>query len=267
MKKMRFAVWFTALLAVLTFSSCLDSDGGGQRQGMEIVRVEGFMGSYSFKSASGYELIPSNSGQLTMDINTEYAYIQYVYDSENVTPETKKIPVELTGVMPIRSQYINRNIEGMKDDANAPIANISTGGSYTYFPVTFWNPNTMFLPVNYFIKDAADQKELQSEVATHSFTVYFDENDPDGSDDQMILHVRHHVIDPSLNEKRQRINTNIYHVDLTQIMYDFERKNGQKPSTIVFEYEQGESGRYGENYVSSSRSELSYSEILGAFKK
>ena len=106
MKKMRYAVWFTALLAVFTFSSCLDSDGGGQRQGMDIVRVEGFMGSYSFKSASGYELMPSNASQITMDINTEYAYIQNVYDSENVTPETKKIPVELTGVMPINSHTV-----------------------------------------------------------------------------------------------------------------------------------------------------------------
>ena len=268
MKKMTFAVWFTALLAVFTFSSCLDDETGGTRQASEIVKVNGYMGTYSFKSAHGYELIPTNAGALTMDINREFAFIQYGYNSDDVTQNMKKINVQLYGIMPIDRKVINESVEGMKEFANAPIRNITAGGSYSYFPITFWDPNIMFLPVNYFIKEYSDNKETQKEVASHDFMIYFDVNDPDAYDGSMILRVRHHVMDPALNKERYRTNLSIYQVNLSSAMATYESVKGAKPERIVVEYEEATNGMYEEHNLVSSRAEINYKrDVLDAYKK
>ena len=266
MKKMTFAVWFTALLAVFTFSSCLDDENGGTRQASEIVKVNGFMGAYTFLSAHGYELIPTNSSALNLDINKEYAYIQFGYNSDDVTENMKKINVELYGVLPIEEKYISESLENMKEFANAPVVNITTGGSYTYFPVSFWDPYTMFLPINYLIKDFGDNKELVKEVSSHDFQVYFDVNDEDAYDETtMILHVRHHVMNPELNKERYRPNVNIYKVDLNNALHNFESAKGAKPEKIVIEYEESSNALY--EGIQSSRAEIDYKAILDAYRK
>ena len=263
MKKMRFAVWFAALLTMVTFSSCLDSEDGGQRQGSEIVKVTGMMGMYSFQSAGGYELVPSNMSQITMDINTEFALVVYSYDSGQVTDQTKRIPVELLSILPIERHYINDTLEGMKEYGNAPIRAISAGGSMEFFPISFWNPTTMFLPINYFVKDSANKDEILKEVNSHSFEIFSDVNDTEAMDGQMILHVRHRVVDPSLNkERRYKYNTNIYHVDLSQSVYEFESMNGKKPETIIVKYEESTVGDYDPSYMTEGRAEINYRQII-----
>ena len=264
---MTFAVWFTALLAVFTFSSCLDSENGGTRTGAEIVRVSGYMGTYTFESAHGYELIPTNMSALTMDINTQYAYVTYGYDSGLVTEGMKKIQVELYGILPIKQQDVRGSLEGMKEFANAPIQNITAGGSYTYFPISFWNPNTMFLPINYFIKDYADQKDIQKEVSSHDFEICYDLNDEDAYDGSLLLHVRHHVGDPALNKERFKPNTTIFHVDLSRILNNYKEAKGGLPDKIVVEYEENSTALYDEHSVYPRKVEVDYQTILDAYNK
>lgn len=269
MKKMTFAVWFTALLAVFTFSSCLDSDNGGQRQGSEIVKVTGLMGTYEFESAAGYKLVPSNMSSINMDISTRYAYIAYTYDSEAVTENVKKISVVLNGVMPIHEQYTHPSLEGVEGFSNAPIRNITTGGSYEFFPVSFWDANTMFLPITYFIKDLGDRTELQKEIDSHSFEIYYDleDEDVDANSETLVLHVAHHVADPSLNKDRShRYNTSIYEVNLQMAISDFEHKNGNKPRSIVLKYKESYNGEFTESQMTAGKAEINYEAILNASK-
>ena len=269
MKKIRFAVWFTALLAVFTFSSCLDSENGGQRQGTEIVKVAGMMGMYSFHSASGFELIPSNMSQITMNIDTQYALITYSYDSGQVTETTKKVPVEVYSILPIESRYPNPSLDGMKEFANAPVCAISAGNSMSYFPISFWDAENMFLPIYYYIKDVSNKDDMTKELNSHHFELYYDVNDENAMEDELVIYVRHNVADPSLNKDRKgKYNLNIYHVNLMQIVSEFEREKGTKPSKLLVKYEENNStGEYDPHYVMEGKAEVDYSYILKNFQK
>ena len=265
---MTFAVWFTALLAVFTFSSCLDDENGGQRQGSEIVKVVGMLGNYEFQSAGGFKLIPTNMSALTMDISTTFAFIAYQYDYAQINQTTKRVPITLTGIMPIKSNYTRPSLDGMKEFANAPIRSITTNGGYDAFPVSFWTPTTMFLPISYFIKDYGDNSALQKELDSHSFEIFFDVDDKEAYGDELVLHVRHHVADPSLNKERNvRINTNIYEVDLSMAVSMFEQKKGNKPNRITIKYEESYNGEYQENQLVQGTAEIDYQSILNAAKK
>lgn len=271
MKKMSFAVWFTALLTVFSLSSCLDSDDNATRQASEIVKVTGYMGFYSFESAAGYEIIPRNQSVLTQDINSRYAYIAYSYNGGDVTTDMKKISVDLIGVLPIKDQYIHDQIEGMDEFANAPIRNITAGAVPEFFPITFWDATTMFLPVNYFIKNSASEEELKNEVNSHSFEIFFDENEAKQDGNEMILHVRHHVGDPALNKDRNsRINTDIFYVDLTYVLEQHKAKFDKLPQTITIEYEGNTTGSYededGQKVTQSTKASVEYDKILQAIE-
>ena len=270
MKKMTFAVWFTALLAVFTFSSCLDSENNGQRQGAEIVKVEGGFGMYEFKSVAGFRLIPTNMSQITMDINTRYAFIAYSFETEQVNQETKKVPITLSGIMPIKPKYTQPTSEGLKDFSNAPVRNISAGGSYDVFPVMFWDATTMFLPINYFIKDYGDNSSLQKEIDSHNFEIFLDLDDEEAYSENLVLRVGHRVADPSLNkERRSKINTNIYEVDLGMAigMFKNKNKNEKNPSRIIIKYDESYAGEYVENQMTPGRVEINYQSILDETKR
>lgn len=269
MKKMTFAVWFTALLAVFTFSSCLDSDDNATRAGSEIVQVTGYMGLYSFQSAGGYEIIPSNQSAINMTIETKYAYVTYSYQTADVVEGMKKLKAEIYSLLPIPDKMLNSNVEAIKTFANAPIRNITYGASYEFFPISFWDVNTMFLPINYFIKDSSDKEALKKEVQSHNFEVFYDLNDPAmESSNDLILYVRHNVMEPELNKDRNfRVNTNIYWMDLRYVMSSYEQKNGKKPSRLIIQYEQNATGEYDEHQIVPTRVEIDYSAILQSAEK
>lgn len=265
---MTFAVWFTALLAVFTFSSCLDDDNGGQRQGSEIVKVLGGFGAYEFESAAGYRLVPTNMSQITVDVNTNFAFIAYTYDSGLVNENTKKISVQLNGILPINYLDTEATLEGMKEFSNAPIRNINAGGSYEFFPISFWNATKMFLPVTFFVKDFSDPKELQKEINSHYFQIFFDVNSEECNSGDLVFHVGHRVADPSLNKDRSRkYSTNIYEVDLSMAVGMFEQVYTKKPDRIIFKYEESYAGEYKENEMTQSTVEIDYRAILNATKK
>ena len=263
---MTFAVWLTALFAVFTFSSCLDSNDDGQRQGSEIVKVAGMMGTYEFESAGGYKLVPTNMSSITMNIDTKYAFIAYSFNSNDAKEKTR-IPVSLTGVMPIPERYAHNSLDGMKEFANAPIRNITSGGSYEFFPISFWDANTMFLPITYFIRDLGDQKELTAEVASHSFEVYYDLEDKAGDDQTLVLRVAHRVSDDSLNKDRsRRYNTNIYHIDLSYVLAQFKDKNKRMPGYICVKYQGNNySGSFVENEIREETVKVDYEALLKIF--
>lgn len=272
MKKMSFAVWFTALLTVFSLSSCLDSDDNATRQASEIVKVSGYMGFYTFESAGGYQIIPRNQSSLVQDISSRYAYIAYSYNGGDVTPEMKKISVDLLGVMPINEQGVSGSTENMEDFANAPIRNITAGAGYEFFPITFWDANTMFLPINYFIRDVSSEEDLKQEASSHSFDIFFDVNESKFKGEDLILHVRHNVRDEALNKERNsRINTDIFHIDLSYVLSEHKAKYDRLPKHIYVEYENSLNGSYkndeGEKLTKSTNALIEYEEILKAIEQ
>ena len=268
MKKMTFAVWFTALLAVFTFSSCLNSDDNdGQRFGTEAVKVVGSLGTYEFQTLNGFTLIPTNMSELTMDLSTRFAMIAYTFNPEQVNQTTKRVPVVMKAILPIRSQYTNPSLNAMEKFANAPIRNITTEASYEFFSVAFWDAKTMFLPITFFVRDLPE-KEMEAEYKKHSFMVCYDINNEENDKNTLVFHVRHNVADPDMNKERKyRYTSNVYELDLNMALNEFQTKFGGTPRTIKLEYEENYTGEYDHDNIKSHISEVDYEKYLQNMKK
>ena len=269
MKKMTFAVWFTALMAVFTFSSCLDSgDYNGERFGSEPVKVLGNLGTYEFLSNSGFTLVPTNMSAINIDISTRYAIITYRFNPEQLNQTTKRVPVTLTGIAPVESQHTYPTLEGMKEFANSPVRNITTQQSYTDFAVGFWDAKTMFMPITYFVKNVQTDEAVKEELKKHSFQIHYDMENEENDQYGMVFHVRHKVQDPEKNEERQSIySTSIYEVNLNKSLSDYQGKFGKMPDVIKIEFEHNYTGIYNETQVQSKVVEVNYKQYLDKLKK
>lgn len=267
MLKMKLAVVVTALLTMLGFTSCLNGDGNSTGYGTEYVKVDGFMGFYSFKSAAGYTINPLNGSQITSDIGTTYALINYQYDSETVTPDAKEIDVTLTGILPISTKNVSSNVAGMEEYSNAPIRMVSVQ-SYEYYSIAFWDKYTMFLPIYYFAKQISDEDEQKEELNSHSFELYYDANDENAATGELLLHLRHNVKDPDINKERTTLTSNIFHYDLNSVLAQYAAANGgDTPSKITVEYEQNSYNSEYESGVMSTKVEIDYAAIVAAYDK
>ena len=262
MKKKTFAVWFTALMAVFTFSSCLNDDYNGEIVGSEAVKVSGGLGFYEFKTKAGFTLTPINMEALTMNITSNYAYIIYSYKQEAVNQETKRVPVTMKGISPIYENHAISSMEGIDEHSNAPIRNITTQVSYDSFPVFFWNKTTMFLPITFFVENLSADK-MEAEVKKHTFRIYYDVNDPENNASNLVLHVRHHVVDPDKNNNRTNYYTSIFEVDLRYALSQFKEKfNTDVPETISIEYKENYVGSYDETQIQSKTVQVNYSTLV-----
>ena len=264
MKKINFAVLMTALLAVFTLSSCLEGNNNSTNYGYEYTKVNGGLGFYSFQSPAGYEIFPTNQNEIKKIIDTRYAFIQYMYQTDQVSSGMTRLDAQLMGLMPVHSKRPAPSLTEMEEYANAPIRTISTSGA-DGFPVQFlWNANTMFVPVYYFIKKFADESEQAAEFNSHDFSVYYDVNEPNVEKGELVLHVRHSVTKPELNKERELMTYSMFHLDLSNAIYDYEAKEGAKPRALIIEYEMSVNGDYNDRKV-SEKVVIDYSSILTAF--
>ena len=123
MKKTKFAVLFTAVMAVLGLSSCL-GETDPYNTSTEIMKIDGFSGFYSFKSSLGYVVNPTNSEALqgTFD-NGSFAYVSYKYDTRTITQGATKIDAEIQYLLPI-GEIDHYYVDG--SESNAPMQSVSS---------------------------------------------------------------------------------------------------------------------------------------------
>lgn len=262
MKKAKFAVLFTALVAMLGLSSCLGEPDPIQSN-VEYVRVGGGFLDYSFIDIRNNRIVPTNQSAISSGINAEYALITYNYDTTkyNLTSDRE---VELTGLMPIETRYMTPGTGGMDDFSNAPVSALD--GQLRY---AFWDTENMFLPIFYFVKSYSDDDEQKSEYNSHSFNVYYDVNNTDDTarNGQLVLYLRHNVQDESLNKERTSLTYSLFHYNLSGAVSDYVAANGEKPSEIIVKFEQNSmDSDYSENNLIEGRLEINYSEILNAYQ-
>ena len=237
MKKTRFAVFFAALMAMLSFTSCLDSDGGSSTNSMyTVLKVNGFTGDYWFTDAAGCQYVPSSQNGLANSglEQYQYAFVGFTYDASQVTQDTKKIIVDLYAASPVKTYYADE-AEGdeMKEYSNASFQAVSTDISYNMY-VTFFSRNDVFVPVSYYYKASSSNDELKAELNSHDFRLYFDKEQSSSS--TMKLCLRHRVQDPTANKDRTTVGSEYLHFNLAQVMAYYRNLFNTTPLTIEIEY-------------------------------
>ncbi len=268
MKKTKLAVLFTAFMAMMGLSSCLgDPDPNVTRP--DYVKVMGGIGNYVFETAYGAKLTPTDQSAINLDFDTQYALINYEYDSSKFA-ETADKEVELIYIKGFENKYLNSYSDGEQLQANAPVVELKGYDYYyNYYSPLFWNKTTMFLPVFYYVKAYEnDETKQQEELNSHNIEVYYSVNDTEAKDGEFILRLRHTVGDKELNSERKAIYYQVFAYDISGALYEYQSIKGSSPKKIYIEYEQNNSndGLYDEDHITSQKFEIDYSQIEENYK-
>lgn len=237
MKKTKFAVFFAALISMLSFTSCLDSDGGSSTNSMyTVLRVNGFTGGYWFTDAAGCQYVPNNQSVLANSglEQYQYAFVGFTYDASQVTQDTKKIGVDLYAASPVKTFYADE-VQGdeMNEYSNAAFQAVATDITYKTY-VTFFTRNDIFVPVSYYYKASSNNDELKAELNSHDFRLFFDKEQSSSS--TMKLSIRHHVQDPTANKDRTTVGSEYLHFNLASVLASYQNMFNTTPMTIEIEY-------------------------------
>ncbi len=253
MKKQKLAVVFAALLAMVGFSSCLNGETDPTVSPQEIMKVNGFGGYYTFTSAYGYTVTPVNMSDLSDVTLDSYAIVQYSYDSSLVEWNANK-DVTITNLVNIKDGTVMPKAPDA-DSGNAPVYTISS----SMVQPTYFDRYNLFVPVTYYYKSSSDKDDLQSELSSHSFVLYYDPSEV-STDGTLLLHLRHKVTDASV--QRNEYGTEYRHFNLTPVLTSYTSlHNVAMPDKIVIEYEKSSSSSY-EN-ASSDKVEIQYKSLFG----
>lgn len=251
MKKTKFAVLFTAVMAVLGLSSCL-GETDPYNTSTEIMKIDGFSGFYSFKSSLGYVVNPTNSEALqgTFD-NGSFAYVSYKYDTRTITQGATKIDAEIQYLLPI-GEIDHYYVDG--SESNAPMQSVSS-------TVQFYDKTNMFVNLTYYYLKSTDTEEQSNELGKHHFYLYkaTAENDEDVDDKTMVLNLIHMVDDADNNEKRTSAGTETRHFDLS----NFFGINGYEPEKIIIKFKRSSNSSIG--VAEDSQIEISYKSIMDQY--
>lgn len=247
MKKTKFAVLFTALIATCGLSSCL-GDPDPYNYGTEYVKVVPSLYGYSFKNFSKYTLNPTDQSLISSTFfDTEYAWINYKYKREDLVAGTSEINIELqTSPVAIKELYYSP----MESEGNSYIDYV--GLSQFAFP--FYDANTMFLDIQYDIKDV-ESYELSTELAKHSLSI--SRVNEDCTSEKVVLKLNHEELESSEGDEDVKKGDygDIRYVNLYSLL------NGQTPDKLVIRYNKS---------TNSDKTELdscvvSYKEIVNTY--
>lgn len=254
MKKQKLAVSFAALLTVVGFSSCLNGENDPTVSPQEIMKVNGFGGYYTFTSAYGYKVTPVNMSDLSDVTLNSYAIVQYSYDSSLVEWNADK-DVTVTNVVNIKDDTAMPKAPDA-DSGNAPVYAISS----SMVQPTYFDRYNLFVPVSYFYKSSSDKDELQSELNSHTFVLYYDSNESEGTDGTLLLRLRHKVTDTSV--QRNEWGTEYRHFNLTPVLNSYTNLHHvSMPDKIVIEYEKASTSDYAN--ATSDKVNIEYKSLFG----
>lgn len=255
MKKTKLAVLFTAFMAMMGLSSCL-GDPDPYNTLTEIMKVEGFYGYYSFKSAGGYTVSPTNAETLTGSLDAGgYALVNYKYDTRTVVQGLNNIDAEILGLMSI--DELEQAYE--KTESNAPIYVVQPPRINNYgVLMNFYDKTNMFIDLTYYYNKLSDSEEQKAELDKHDFYLYqaTAEEDEDVKDNTIVLYLIHTVADPENNEKRITAGTETRHFDLSYYTTD-------EPEKIIIKFKQSDGKKMDD--AKESKVEIPYKSIIDQY--
>ncbi|MBM6882856.1 hypothetical protein [Bacteroides caecigallinarum] len=254
MKKTKFAVFFTALMVMLGLSSCL-GEPDPYNTVTEVMKVNNFMGLYSFSSIYGYTVEPNDQSLFTTSINNEFARVTYKYDTRtlNLNSENNKIDADILYLAPIDEiKYAYETIE-----ANTGMYKVSSSAS-------FFDKVNMFLDLTYYYEYSSDKDDLKEELAKHSFYLSKAnaEDDEDVKDGTVVLYLNHVVADPENNDDRKNYGTETRHFNLNYVLA------GSEPDEIIIKFKQNTySAAVDDKNAKDSDITIDYKSIVEYFNK
>ena len=169
MKQLKFLMVALTLLMGISFTSCLNSDSDPYNYGRGMVKVQNYMGLYSFKGENGVTITPTSASISALEANgfkmsemsDKVAQIYYRWDPTqvNIPADEKDIKgVELYSIesldntVAIVEQKGVATNDSISKSNNAAIISLGyNAGGIEYTPKFFYDDYTLLLPINYYI--------------------------------------------------------------------------------------------------------------------
>lgn len=188
MKKMKLAVFFAALVSVLTFSSCLDSNGDGRQEMRANVTVVGDeLIGYKLYADGGGILVPTVANMKQIGdwskVKRALVYFQHLDDPLPEFKEDTKYNVQVTGeiphmgVTPIIDTYQNEDADTLMKNQD-PITDFAIDAYKGYVTVFAQFNHNSSEPV-YFNMGYDSSKDVDIDNNTLTLTLYYDNGSND----------------------------------------------------------------------------------------
>lgn len=243
MKKQKWAVFFAALLTMVGFSSCLNSEDDGISEYYGYLEVNSGWGSVTFSTPDGLQFVPNKS--ITTTTNSKLAFVYCQYNDVDLTAETEKLPVTL-----LRDPvYLNDlgYAESTLPDVTSTVSLYSLGENGG----GIWGYNKyLVLTPAYLLKKSTTSENLSSELVNHHLNVYYVPEEDNVTAKTLKLYLRYQItgIDDSSTEEGTGTSetwasdytvkySDAVYVSLSALLAQYEALHESKPEKLEVEYE------------------------------
>lgn len=243
MKKQKWAVIFAALLTMVGFSSCLNSEDDGISEYYGYLEVNSDWSGVTFSTPDGLQFVPSKS--ITTTSNSKLAFVYCQYNDADLTTETKKLPVTMLS----NPVYLNDlgYAESTLPDETSTVSLYSLGENGG----GIWGYNKyLVLTPAYFLKKGTTTENLSSELVNHHLSVYYVPENDNVNAKTLKLYLRYQITgieDSSAEEAAGATESwatdytvkysDAVYMNLSILLAQYENAHGAKPEKLEVEYE------------------------------
>lgn len=242
MKKQKLAVISAALLTMVGFSSCLNSEDDGISEYYGYLEVNSGWGNVTFSTPDGLEFVPNRS--ITTTSSSKLAFVYCQYNDVDLTAETEKLPVTLLND-PV---YLNDlgSAESILPDETSTVSLYSLGENGG--GVWGYNKYLVLTPV-YLLKKGTTDENLSTELVNHHLNVYYVPEKDNVNTNTLKLYLRYQItgIENSSTDETGASETwasdytvkysDAVYVSLSSLLAQYENAHGEKPEKLEVEYE------------------------------
>ena len=193
MKKQKLAVVFAALLTMVGFSSCLNSEDDGITEIPDYAEVNmSSFGSVSFNSMYGWVCVPDKS--LTTTPESQLAYIAYRYEDADLqsitsgTSDSKNLSVTLLQD-PVYLKRLDCSTTTLPEETKT-VSIYSLGERDA---LVWGNNKYLILRPTIFLKKGTTSENLSTELANHSLRLYYLSSEDDEAAKTLKLYLRYEI--------------------------------------------------------------------------
>ena len=242
MKKQKLAVVFAALLTMVGFSSCLNSEDDGISEYYGYLEVNSGWG-VTFSTPDGLEFVPNKT--ITTTASSKLAFVYCQYNDVDLTAETKKLPVTLLSD-PVYLKKLD-NAGSTLPDVTSTVSLYSLGENGG--GVWGYNKYLVLTPA-YFLKKGTTNENLSTELVNHHLNVYYVPEEDNVTTKTLKLYLRYQLtgIDDSSTEEGAETSeawandykvkySDAVYVSLSSLLAQYENAHGEKPEKLEVDYE------------------------------
>lgn len=218
MKQVKF--FLVALMAAVmgvSVSSCMNGENDPTVQTGDVVRANMITGG--FTDRNGMKLVPSTPSILSGDMY----FINFQYDSSTLTANSKTVDITLMSTPTC--------IDGKEISSSVVEPNVAIYGFSSSYIIPFlFDSNTLVIPFYYWLKNVSG-KDLETELAKHDFTLYYDSEKIKEGDTELDLYLSHKINDEDLTGRG--VYTGEYKAfNLRYVISEFKEKSKSSLSKI-----------------------------------